>query len=202
MDTPMFCYRFQYLFLIVVVCLCNACRHENERNEQVDALSKGLKDNQARVSFELSGEAFYPEVNVFSGELLANRSALTVTVGNDEGARIIVSFGGDDWFVRKPMKMAIFERGEVVGSVKLGKIVDRKKMVGEGYMLAEGEIAILRFSPDELVMEIKGKAGRYSDFQQPDTLFPVKGMIVYKKPTIRFGNISEKEVFSSTSSNK
>lgn len=187
--------------LILLVCLCYGCRRESEDCERVRKLSKGLKENQAHVSFKLADKEFYPDQNIFSGEVYVSRNALTITVTSLEGARSIVNFGGDDWYKKRPLKTNIFENGEAAASVKLGKIIDQEKMIGEGYMLTEGEVAILKFSPDELVLKVTGKAGKYSDFQQPDTLYPVKGMIVYKKPVISFGEITEKEIFGSTSSN-
>ena len=186
--------------LLVFASLCYGCRRDIDDYKRAQELLEDLEENQAYVSFALDGEEFYSGHNLFSGEIHVSRSTLSMTVTSPEGARSIINFGGSNWFMKKPLKTEIFERGEAVASVKVGKIIDPEKMIGEGYMLTEGEIDILRFSPNQMIMKVKGKAGKYSDFQQPDTLYSIKGFIVYKKPVIKFGDITEKEIFGTTSS--
>jgi len=81
-----------------------------------------------------------------------------------------------------------------VASVKIGKMKDRIKMIGEGYMLVDGTLTLRELTNEKLVFSIKGDVGKYSDFQQPDKLYPVEGWIVYKKPDMHFENITEAEI--------
>src|SRR5688572_10780601 len=126
----MFSSSFRCLLLIVLFCLCYCC-HRGDDYEQAGSLLKGLKDNQAHVTFKLADKDFYPGLSIFLGEVHADRNALSISVSSREGARSIVNFGGADWFRKRPMKTTIFEKGEVVASVKLGKITDQEKMIGE-----------------------------------------------------------------------
>ena len=183
------------LLLVLFVLSC----HSKESSDQAaDALFQTLKENEAKIVMSIDGKEFYPKESVFLGQALMSDNMMNITLTDQFEGKTIINLGGEKWFASKPITKAITANGPVETSIKMGKIIDKTQMIGEGYMMAEGEITATEFTKDKIVFRIKGKVGKYSDFQQPDKYIPAEGFIVYRKPAVSLGNITEKEVFSSS----
>ncbi|MCF0064036.1 hypothetical protein MUK70_27540 [Dyadobacter chenwenxiniae] len=187
--------------LLVFTFLVFSCSSKESSDRVADQLFESLKENQAKIVISIGGNNFYPQESIFSGQVLISDNLMSLTLTDQFEGKTIINLGGEKWYAAKPIKKAIGSEGPIETSIKMGKIVDKEKMIGEGYMLAEGEITATTFTKDKMVFRFKGKVGKYSDFQQPDKYIPAEGLIVYKKPSVSLGNITEKEAFSSSISN-
>lgn len=190
--------RCLFLFLAFFVFSCNS---KNSSEQAADQLFQTLKDNEAKIVVTIGGKEFYPKESIFSGQALISDNMMNVTLTDQFEGKTIINLGGEKWYASQPITKAIRANGPVETSIKMGKIIDKTQMIGEGYMMAEGEITATTFTKNKMVFRIKGKVGKYSDFEQPDKYIPAEGFIVYKKPAVSLGNITEKEVFSSSISN-
>lgn len=180
------------IFAIIILTFFSACTP----SENIDKIYNQLNDKQAKVIYKIEGKEFYPSQSIFSGEVNASDNLLSITLADQFEDRTIISFGGDGWYSGLPSKKEIFVDNQVNAGVKMGRLVDREKMVGEGYMMSEGSVTLVEFSKDKIVLKIYGKVGKYSDFKQPSEYYNVEGMVVCRKPLFRLVNITEKELFS------
>lgn len=186
------------LFLLVVWAGCDTGRKSSEEAERY--LDK-LNDNQAIIVAKVDGKPFYPAESMFSGQVIVSADVMNVTLSDQFDGRTIINLTGEKWYTRRPVADRITRYDQSATSLKMGKIVDREKLVGEGYMMTKGYITATTFEKDKIIFEIKGEVAKYSDFEKPDQYLPFEGLIVYKKPAIRFGDISEQAIFGSTHSN-
>lgn len=161
----------------------------------------GLHDNQARIIAKIGGKPFYADQSVFSGQIIMSENVLNLTLTDQFDGRTILNLAADKWYNRWPVAGRIESYDQTATSLKMGKIIDREKLIGEGYMLTKGDIVAVTFEKDKMVFEIKGEVAKYSDFAKPDQYLPFEGLIVYKKPAISLGDISEEAIFGSTHSN-
>ncbi|WP_254411853.1 hypothetical protein [Dyadobacter diqingensis] len=180
------------IFAIIILMFFEACTP----SENIDEIYNQLNDNQAKVIYKIDGKEFYTSQSIFSGEVNVSDQLLSVTLADQFQNQTIISFGGDKWYSPLPSKKEIFADNQVNAGVKMGKLVDREKMVGEGYMMSEGSVTLIEFSKDKIVLKIYGKVGKYSDFQQPSEYYNVEGTVVCRKPLFRLANITEKDLFS------
>jgi hypothetical protein len=185
------------LAVTVLSLLLVNCKKENDFGQEVNQVLKELNGNQAKVIVDIDGRKFYPDSSVFTGQLLLTDQMLSLALTDQFEGKTMLSIGGEKWFEQKPISRQILKNDAFNASLKLGKLVDAKNMIGEGYMMTEGRIEAVVFERDKIVFAISGKAGKYSDFQKPEKYLPLKGLIVYKQPAINWSNVSEVEVFSS-----
>lgn len=161
-----------------------------------DVVYNQLADKQAKAIYKVNNKEFYPAEGIFSAEINASDQLLSLTLVDQFDDRTIISFGGENWYVSMPVKKEVFADNQVNAGVKMGKLIDRQKMVGIGYVMSEGTVTLQEFSKDKVVIKIKGKVGKYSDFQEATEFFPMEGTVVCKKPTFQLMNITEEELFS------
>jgi hypothetical protein len=188
------------LFLLLITM--TGCGSRNSSTEETEKYAAGLNDNQARLIISIGGKPFYPDESVFSGQVIMSGNVLNVTLTDQFDSRTIINLAADKWYARQPVSEHIENYSESGTSVKMGKLVDREKLIGEGYMLTNGDITAVTFERDRMVFEIEGKAAKFSDFQKPDQYLPFHGLIVYKKPAISYGDVNEQTIFESTHSNR
>lgn len=184
--------------LVILISLFNfTCEQKSSWNEQADKAFLSLEENQARIIISIDEKPFYAGKSIFTGQVLISDQMMSMTLTDQFEGRTIINIGGENWYLQKPVSRKIIPDNQFNASVKMGKIIDREKMIGEGYMMAEGEISAQEFSKEKMVFAIKGKVGKYSDFQQPEKYLPIEGFIVYRKPAMNMQGVIEKEVFSS-----
>ena len=178
-----------YLLILLILASCNSSGNSNKVYEQ-------LGDNKAKISYKIDGKEFYPEESIFSGEVNASDKLLSITLADQFDGRSIISFGGDEWYVSFPSKKDVFSDNQVNAGIKMGKLTNKEKMIGEGFMMSEGTVTLEEFSKDKIVIKVLGKVGKYSDFEEPSEFHKLEGTIVYKKPSFSLFNVTEKELFS------
>lgn len=185
------------VFLLAALVDCTT------RDEAVEAEKywKGLHDNQARIIANIGGKPFYSSESLFSGQVIMSENVLNITLTDQFDGRTIINLAGDKWYGRHPISDKVESYEQSATSLKIGKIVDREKLIGEGFMLTKGDIVAVTFEKNKMIFKIRGEVAKYSDFQKPDQYLPFEGLIVYKKPAISLGDISEQAIFGTTHSN-
>jgi hypothetical protein len=184
-----------YLKIAAVLILCFLISSCNPGTTE-DVIYNQLADKQAKAIYKINNTDFYPSEGIFSAEINASDQLLSMTLIDQFDDRTIISFGGENWYVSMPVKKEVFADNQVNAGVKIGKLVDRQKMTGLGYVMSEGTVTLVEFSKDKIVVKIKGKVGKYSDFQEATEFYPMEGTVVCKKPTFHLMNITEEELFS------
>jgi hypothetical protein len=185
------------VFLLTALVGCTT------RDEAIDAEKywEGLNDNQARIIANIGGKPFYSNESLFSGQVIMSENVLNVTLTDQFDGRTIINLAGDKWYGRRPVSDRGDSYEQSATSLKIGKIIDREKLIGEGFMLTKGDIVAVTFEKSKMVFKIRGEVAKYSDFQKPDQYLPFEGLVVYKKPAISLGDISEQAIFGTTHSN-
>ncbi|MGG7660986.1 hypothetical protein [Dyadobacter sp. BHUBP1] len=188
---------------MALICLLAAigagCK--NAAADQAEEYFGSLNDNQAKALLTIGGKPFYPGQSVFTCQMLASSNVLSLTLTDQFDGRTMISIVKNEWYAKQPVEATIKAEGQGAASLKFGKLTDRQKLIGEGYMMTNGTISLVTLDREKMIFEIKGEAGPYSDFQAPDKLLPLEGIVICKRPAVSFGDVSEKEVFGSTHSN-
>jgi hypothetical protein len=182
--------RYFWLFGLLTLCLL-ACRTESD----ADKLYASLKPGQARVSIQLDGQDFYPSQSIFGGQVDVFNSFLRLNLSDQFESNIIASFSGDDWYKQKPVKRQVFIDNQVSASVMIGRLTDKVKRRGEGYLMTDGLITVETMSDAKLVMRLTGKVGKYEYQRMPEKWNELKGLIVIRNPTYRFRDVTKKDVY-------
>ncbi|MGX5854420.1 hypothetical protein ACWKW6_12270 [Dyadobacter jiangsuensis] len=185
------------VFLLTALVGCTT------RDEAIDAEKywEGLNDNQARIIANIGGKPFYSNESLFSGQVIMSENVLNVTLTDQFDGRTIINLAGDKWYGRRPVSDRVESYEQSATSLKIGKIIDREKLIGEGFMLTKGDIVAVTFEKSKMVFKIRGEVAKYSDFRKPDQYLPFECLVVYKKPAISLGDISEQAIFGTTHSN-
>lgn len=186
-----------YLLIIAVAVMIGSCGKRDSDEETAEKYFQSLGENQARLLVQINGKEFYSDASVFGGQILLSDNVLNISLTDQFGGKTMLSLAKEKWYEQHPIRCVIEPDAPDGTSLKIGKIIDKQQMIGEGYMMTKGEISAPVFTKDKMIFKIKGEVGKYSDFQRPDQFLPVEGMIVYKKPAVSLGNITEKEAFSS-----
>ena len=161
-----------FCLFVTIIFISSACNSTLSDREKV---FQQLKENQAQISYQIDNKNFYPQESIFTGEVHVSNKLLSMTLDNQFDGKTIISFGGEKWYKQVPVSKQLFVNNEINAGIKMGRLTNKEKMIGEAYMMSEGEMTLEEFSKDRIVISIEGKAGKYSDFKQPDTLLIVKG---------------------------
>lgn len=186
-----------FLLIMAVAAVISSCGKRDSDEAIAEKYLQSLGENEARLLVRIGGKEFYPEASVFGGQVLLSDNILNMSLTDQFGGKVMISLAKEKWYEQSPIRDRIASDGPGATSLKIGKIIDKQQMIGEGYMMTKGEISAPVFTKEKMIFKIKGQVGKYSDFQRPDQFLPVEGIIVYKKPAVSLGNITEKEAFSS-----
>lgn len=177
-------------FFFLLVCF-SACSDKIN----TDQLYQSLQDNQAKAIILIDDKAFYPSESVFSGDITALKTFFRFSIFDQFQSNIVIAFGGENWYVQKPMIKQVFIDNQVAASVMVGKIKDKAKALGEGYLMTEGTISVESFSKEKIVIRLRGKVGKYEHQREPTKWNRLEGAIVFRKPNINIQGLSEKDLF-------
>lgn len=187
--------------VLVLLGVWAGCNPQSKSASEAEKYLEGLQDNQARIVAMVGDKPFYSKESVFSGHVIMSADVMNVTLTDQFDGRTIINLAGNRWYSRRPVADRIERYDQSATSLKMGKIIDAEKLVGEGFMMTKGDIVAATFEKDKMIFEIRGEVAKYSDFQRPDQYLPFHALIVYKKPAISMGDISEQAIFGSTHSN-
>lgn len=181
------------LTILLAFALFSSCQTKPEIG--IDEIYNGLKPNQVKAVIQIDRDDFYPSESVFTGKVDVFDTFFRANLTDQFESNIIVSFSGDDWYKQKPIKRKIFVDNQVVGSVMIGRLTDKIKRRGEGYLMTEGDISVETISDDKLVLRLTGRVGRYEFQRTPEKWNTLRGLIVFKRPQLRLQNLTKKEVY-------
>ncbi|WP_026628610.1 hypothetical protein [Dyadobacter alkalitolerans] len=174
------------LFFTGLLCSCDAAlKHNAEEEKMIGALS----DNQAKASINIGTKRFYSVQSLFEGAVQFDKEKFNLNISDPMESRIIIGFHKASWYTQLPFTFRVNNENRYDARVMIGKIIDRKERIGEGYVMHEGEITISELSEGKLVMRLNGKCGRYNDIDTTD-LLDLEGLIVFKKPNALLLNLT------------
>lgn len=181
---------FAVLFLSFFLCSCGS-----STEKEIESTFASLKDGQAKVLISIDDKAFYLPESIFFGDVQVFDNSFRLNVYDQFESNLVVSFGGNQWYEKKPISKQVFANNQISASVMIGKLIDKKKLIGEGYLMTDGEIKIKSFSREKLVLELTGKVGRYQTEREPEKWNTLTGLIIYKKPKLVIQDLTESQLF-------
>jgi hypothetical protein len=177
--------------LIIPLIILLACHPAPNTDESYNS----LQDGQAKIVLNLDNEPFYPAESIFTGDIQVSYESFRINLTDQFEGNVVIAFNGQNWYKQHPVKKQIFVDNQMAASVMIGKIKDRVNRIGEGYLMADGEIKIESISETKLILRIKGQVGRYQAMREPSTWNKVDGLIIYKKPKFMSKDISPTELY-------
>lgn len=182
---------FNYIVLLIAFAFINSCTTDKHEQEIYDA----LKNNESKFIFKLEGKDFYPAQSNFSGHLEILEKSFTISYFDQFDSNVMIHFGGDKWYVDRPIRVPIKLINNYTSTLMFGRIKDKEKRLGEGYLMSEGFITFKTLTKDKIIIQMDGKAKKYPQVNPEDKDYKVQALIVCKKPKIDFLEINEKEAF-------
>ena len=182
-----------FLFFNIVFFACT--KSNTDKNNSVGEIYTSLKDGQAKAIINIDGKEFYPKESIFSTDILADKSFLRASIFDQYKGNIIISLGTPKWHESKPYKLQLSMDKQIEGGLMIGKLIDKEKNIGEGYLMTEGEITFQSFSKDKCIFLIHGKVGKFENQSVPEKWNDMEATIIFKKPNIQLANLTEKEVY-------
>ncbi|MEY4936288.1 MAG: hypothetical protein RIS64_2647 [Bacteroidota bacterium] len=162
-----------FLFLAIFNLL--SCK----KNIDTDAIYAQLQDNQTKFVLTLNGEIFYGEDAIFSGFAVARDNFFNMNYFNQDGGNYILIFDGKAWYDEPKIKG--FGGGDF-STLMVGKVIDRAKNKGAGYLMTSGNIEPLTISKSKIVFRVSGKMKKYPKMHEEDPAFDFDGYIISKNP--------------------
>ena len=89
-------------------------------------------------------------------------------------------FDGKAWYNEKKIKG--FGGSGESSTLMVGKVIDREKNKGAGYLMKSGFIEPLSISKSKLVFKVSGKMKKYPKVNEEDLSYDFEGYIVSKNP--------------------
>lgn len=186
----------KYLLAFLIMGIFNACSSTKKEDEQMyQTIYQSLKDNQSKFVFKLNGSEFYNAESIFNGHLEIVHNSFTINFSDQFDSNVMIHFGGYEWYKEHPVVVPIKLDNSYSSNVMIGRIKDKEKQLGDGYLMSEGTITIKTLTKEKIVIEIVGKAKKYPKVDAESPSFDVKGVVVCKNPNIDFLSIDEKAAF-------
>ncbi len=180
-----------YFFVLIAFGLLNACSTDKHEQEVYES----LKNNQSKFIFKVDGKDFYPTESIFEGHLEIVEKSFTISYFDQFDSNVMIHFGGPKWYSDRPIRVPIKLINNYTSTLMFGKIKDKEKRLGEGYLMAEGYITFKTLTKDKIILKVEGKAKKYPNVNKEDKDYDVQAIIICKKPKIDFLEINEKEAF-------
>lgn len=185
------------LLVFITMGIFNACSSNKEDEQMYQTIYQSLKDNQSKFVFKLNGSDFYNAESIFNGHLEIVHNSFTINFSDQFDSNVMIHFGGYEWYKQHPVVVPIKLDNSYSSNIMIGRIRDKVKQLGDGYLMSEGTITIKTLTKEKIVIEIVGKAKKYPKVDAASPSFDVKGVVVSKNPTIDFLSIDEKAAFYS-----
>lgn len=171
----------KYTFSILIVAFLASCRTGGDFNTKIFEALQKLEAGSMLVDVDIDDEKFYPPDLPFKGTITLNDQACFVNLRNPEGGNIVISMEEKDWYKSERKKIdfkeGMPETGNLYGSFLIGR---RQGNTGEGYLLREGYYEIVQMNQEACIITVEGLLQNPFNDQ---IIKPVKGFIVWKKPT-------------------
>lgn len=174
------------LFILILNTSCSDNRRSTPDEEQILGT---LKDNQAKALIKIGGKQFYPNESLFTGNVHLEKDRVSLNISDQFDGQIMLGFNSPSWYRKFPVKYELSDTSRNGGRLMIGKIIDKQKRIGEGYLLYSGSIVIEQLTKDRLIVKINGKCGKYDGFELGKNLLDINGSIIFKKPNVLLLNV-------------
>jgi hypothetical protein len=183
--------------MVSIIGIFNSCssKSKEEDDKQYQTIYQSLKDNQTKFVVKLDGNDFYSSESVFSGHLEMLLGSFTMSYFDQFDSNVMIHFGKEKWYEGRPITTAIKLDNGFSSNVMLGKIINKEKKLGAGYLMSEGTITFKVFTKEKFVIVIEGKAKKYPKTEDSDPSFDIKAIIVSKNPKFDAVDIDGKVSF-------
>ena len=151
-----------------------------KKNIDTESIYAQLQDNQTKFILTLGGEIFYGEDAVFTGMARTTENFFQMNYFDQYGSNYMLMFDGKAWYNEKKIKG--FAGGSDASTLMVGKVVDKEKNKGAGYLMKSGFIEPLIISQSKLVFKVSGKMKKYPNMKDEDPSFDFEGYIISKSP--------------------
>ncbi len=170
---------FNIIVLSILVLL--SCK----KNADFDTDFSNLKDNQIKFRLSLDNQDFYEPDAIFTGHLDARDNFLGLNCFNQYGGNFMLTLDGNFWYKKEFVEG---KGGYSFSSLMFGKVTDKAKQKGAGYLLSTGRIEPIVMTKSKIILKVYGKAKKYPNVLETDPSFDFDGVIVAKNP--KFDNYS------------
>lgn len=170
--------------------LLTSCQSHTKDHQEVEQTLRKLKDGEADVSIYLGDELFYPTKPVFTGNLTLAENSLQLNIKSQFGDHIMIGLNDGAALKNKPYRLLIKENVPTSNSVMLGRLADKEKRTGEGFLMNEGDAIITAISREKFVIHINGIAGKYLETDRSKWK-KVEGTIIIRKPILQTYALNE-----------
>lgn len=179
---------------ILIILICSAF-FACDSGVNTDEVLKSLKSGEGKILIKIDGKEYYPKESIFKGELTVLEGFFRTSLFDQFESNVVIAFGGDKWYANKPIKKQVFIDNQVAASVMIGKLINKEKQLGEGFLMTEGEITVMSLSEEKFVMRFDGKLGKYDVQREPEKWNIVEGWIIIKNPKITLQGLKSEEVY-------
>lgn len=186
------------VLLTLLQIILFSCQKKNENDidhSLIESTLKSLKTGETKVLLELDGKPFYSEDNVFKGDATLFDNMFRFSLFDQYESNIIVAISANEWYKQKPISKQIIQNDQKAATVMIGKLIDKEKNIGEGYLMTEGKIDFVYLNKSKTVLKISGLVGKYNAQRMPDKWQKLEGYIIQKEPNMVLSNLSENQVF-------
>lgn len=186
-----------YIYIIAFVCSvfysCSSPQKTDKTN--IDKIYNSLKDGQTKAIIKIDGKEFYSKESIFTSDIIADNTFFRANLFDQFESNLIINFGTERWHATKPYTLKLQETQAIEGSLMIGKIADKEKRTGEGYLMTEGEMRLEAFSKEKCVVIVNGKVGKFDGQSTPEKWLTVEAIIVSKKPKTTLVNLKEEGLY-------
>lgn len=186
-----------YIYIIVIIFSifysCSSPQKTDKTN--IDKIYNSLKDGQTKAIIKIDGKEFYPKESIFSCDIIADNTFFRANLFDQFESNIVLNFGTERWHATKPYVLKLQKDQQIEGGIMIGRIADKEKRTGEGYLMTEGEITLEAFSKDKCVVIVNGKVGKFEAQLTPEKWHDVEAIIISKKPKTTLVNLKEEGLY-------
>ncbi len=172
--------RFLSLFALLIPLFFSACTSQPD----ADTIYASLKNGEAKFIVTMNSAAFYPDDSRFKGEVTLAPNAIRMNLFDQFESNVILTLNSEDLFTKKPVKRSIQADNQVAGSVMIGRVRDRIKRTGDGFLMSAGEVTVESLSDQKIVVRLVGKVGNFNTLRDAQTWQRLEGLLVYKRPQL------------------
>jgi hypothetical protein len=168
--------KFSSIIILILLSL-SSCKNTPE----IDTNSEysNLKDNQTRVKLKVDNKEFYELDAVFQGNIDVRKNFLSMNCFNQYGGNLMLTLDGESWYKKKSIEG---KGGLNFSSLMFGKVTDKEKHKGDGYLLNTGNIEPITISKSKLVLRVSGIAKKFPRVNAEDPSYNFECYIISKNP--------------------
>lgn len=186
-------YIYILVFIFSIFYSCSSSQKTDKTT--IDKIYNSLKEGQTKAIVKIDGKEFYQKESIFSCDIIADNGFLRANLFDQFESNIVLNFGTERWHATKPYVLRLQKDQQIEGGIMIGRIANKERRTGEGYLMTEGEITLESFSKDKCVVIVSGKVGKFEAQLTPEKWQTVEAIIVSKKPKTTLVNLKEEGLY-------